>query len=87
MIQMTKNLTVLVTAAHCFPGVEVEDVEVSIDGTFNDGISLSIIKIVSHPRYDAEGDIENDIALIFAEPIENANKINPSCLPSNGKLP
>merc|ERR1719232_655189 len=94
MIQMTKNLTVLVSAAHCFPGVEVKDVEVICGGhnlstdndyTFNDGIRLNIIKIVNHPKYDAEGDNENDIALIFAEPFENANKypIKPSCLPSN----
>ena len=100
MIQMTKSLTVLVTAAHCFPKVEIKDVEVICgghnltidkrnDSTFNEGISLNIIKIVNHPRYDAEGDNENDIALIFAEPFENANKypIKPSCLPSNGIPP
>ena len=99
MIQMTKTLTVLVSAAHCFPRVEIEDVEVICgghnltidkrnDSTFNEGISLNIIKIVSHPRYDAEGDNENDIALIFAEPIENVNEytIRTSCLPSNGNL-
>ena len=98
MIQITKNLTVLVSAAHCFTGVEVDDVGVICGGhnliidrdysTFNDGIRLNIIKIVNHPRYDAEGDNENDIALIFAEPIENVNEytIRTSCLPSNGNL-
>ena len=99
MIQMTKTLTVLVTAAHCFSRVEIEDVEVICgghnltidkrhDSTFNESIRLNIIKIVNHPKYDAKGDNENDIALIFAEPIENVNEytIRTSCLPSNGNL-